>query len=86
MFLQNIFSALFLVGERQLHVEKDICREKSGDRPNLIRHTVLMIRIPRIRMFLGLPDPWSEVQMRIRLLMLPFSHKGAERTEILLAK
>jgi hypothetical protein len=37
-------------------------------------------------MFLGLqdPDPLSEVRIRIRIL--PFSHKDVERTEIMLAK
>ncbi len=55
---------------------------------------VLGIRIRRIRLFLGLPDPDPHVfgppgsgfvsQIRIRLL--PFSHKGVERTEIMLAK
>jgi hypothetical protein len=44
---------------------------------------VLRIRIHWIHMFLGLPDPdpFSEVWIRI----LPFSHKGVERTEIMLA-
>jgi hypothetical protein len=37
-------------------------------------------------MFLGLPDPdlYSKVWIWIRIL--PFSHKGVERTEIMLAK
>jgi hypothetical protein len=41
-------------------------------------------------MFLGLPDPdpdpLVEVWTRIRILILLFSHKGVERTEIMLAK
>jgi hypothetical protein len=54
------------------------------------------IRIRRIRIgcripvFLGLPDPdplvRGTVWIRIRLRILPFSHKGVEWTEIMLAK
>jgi hypothetical protein len=43
-----------------------------------------------IRMFLGLPDPGPlvrvQIGLRIRLRILPFSHKCVERTEIMLAK
>jgi hypothetical protein len=44
---------------------------------------VLGIRI-RGRMFLGLPDPDPLVRGKIQIL--PFSHKGVEWTEIMLAK
>ncbi len=39
-------------------------------------------------MFLGLPDPGPDplVEVRIRLRILPFSHKGVEGTEKMLAK
>jgi hypothetical protein len=45
----------------------------------------------KIRMFFGLPDPNPLVRgtlalIRIRIRLLPFSHKGVERTEIMLAK
>jgi hypothetical protein len=46
----------------------------------------------RIRMFCGLPDPdpfisdESQVWIRIRIRILPFSQKGVERTEIMLTK
>jgi hypothetical protein len=49
-------------------------------------------RIRRIRMFLGFQDPdplvrgMARIQLRIRLRVLPFSHKGVEWTEIMLAK
>jgi hypothetical protein len=36
-------------------------------------------------MFLGLPDP-DPCQRYIRIQILPFSHKSAEKTEIMLAK
>jgi hypothetical protein len=40
--------------------------------------------------FLGLPDPDPEplvrVRIRIWLQILPFSHKGVEQTDIMLAK
>jgi hypothetical protein len=41
---------------------------------------VLRIQIRRIRMFSGLPYPDTGGQI------LPFSHKGVERIEIMLAK
>jgi hypothetical protein len=44
----------------------------------------ILLRISRIRMFLGLPDP--EVRVRICLQILHFSHKDVERTEIMLKK
>jgi hypothetical protein len=43
---------------------------------------VLGIRIRMIRMFLGLPDPDPDPLFRI----LPLSHKGVQRTEIMPAK
>jgi hypothetical protein len=50
----------------------------------------IRIRIHRIRMFLGLqdldPDPLVRGTVRIRIRILPFSHRGVERTEIMLAK
>jgi hypothetical protein len=43
-----------------------------------------VLGIPRNRMFLGLPDPDPLVKCGSGIL--PFSHKGVERTEIILAK
>jgi hypothetical protein len=38
----------------------------------------------RIRMFLGLPDPDPLVRGTVRIRILPFPHKGVERTGIML--
>jgi hypothetical protein len=35
-FFRTIFVSVFLDGERRLHVEKDICREKSDPDPFVI--------------------------------------------------
>jgi hypothetical protein len=45
----------------------------------------IRIQIRRISMFSGLPDPDLLVRgrIRIRLWILPFSHKSVERTEII---
>jgi hypothetical protein len=47
---------------------------------------VLRIQSGRIRMFLGLRDPDSLVRGMDWIQILPFSHKGVEQTEIMLAK
>ncbi len=53
--------------------------------------SVLGIQI-RIRMFFGLPDPDPDPLVRgmdsdrLQIRILPFSHKGVEQTEIMLAK
>jgi hypothetical protein len=48
---------------------------------------VLGIRIRRIRMFLGHPDPGSiTISQELRIRILPFSHKCVEQSEIMLAK
>ncbi len=47
---------------------------------------VLGIQIRRIRMFLGLPDPDSLVRGMAPDPDPSLSHKGLERTEIMLAK
>ncbi len=39
-------------------------------------------RIQRVRMFLGLPDP----ELDPLVMILPFSYKDVERTEIMLSK
>ncbi len=46
------------------------------------KKAVLGIRIRRILMFLSLPDPLVDVRIRIH----PFSYKGVQRIEIMLAK
>ncbi len=48
---------------------------------------VYRIRIHRIRMFLGLPDPHPDpvVTVRIRIQIIPFSHKSVQRNEIMVA-
>jgi hypothetical protein len=58
-------------------------------RKNVACKPVLGIRIlKRICMFLYLtdPDPKSGLRGTDRIRILPFSHKGVERTEIMLAK
>ncbi len=56
-----------------------------------VLNAVLGIRIRilsqiRIRMFLGLPDSDSFVRGMEPVWILPFSQKGVERTETMLAK
>jgi hypothetical protein len=46
----------------------------------------IRIRICRIRMFLGLSDPYPDRLVTSRIRILPFSHISVERTEIMVAK
>jgi hypothetical protein len=52
-------------------------KRRSGEKKTIIIKTVL-------GMFLGLPDPDPSVRCIVQLRILPLSHKGVERTKIML--
>jgi hypothetical protein len=63
-------------------------REPTGNLPRLWYDTsaVFGIRIRRIRMFLGSRIRIHDSEEFIWIRIPPFSHKGVERTAIMLAK
>ncbi len=72
-------------GTNVIHSESSHEQTKSPCHVIPYRYPVLGIQI-RIRMFLGLPDPDPLIIKKVRIRIFRFSHKGVERTEIMLVK